>query len=51
MTATELYKDIKNFCIQNADEEIVIKYSRYFKGGFNGYGLQKDCILHFSFLS
>jgi len=44
MTATELHKDIIEFCIKNADEEIVIKYSRYFKGGFNGYGLHKDLI-------
>jgi 3-methyladenine DNA glycosylase AlkD len=44
MTATELYADIKDSCIKNADNEIVIKYSRYFKGGFNGYGLQKDLI-------
>jgi len=44
MTATELHKEIKDFCIKNADEEIVVKYSRYFKGGFTGYGLQKDLI-------
>ncbi len=44
MKARELYGDIKNFCIENADEDIVIKYSRYFKGGYNGYGLQKDLI-------
>ncbi|MBU8891393.1 MAG: DNA alkylation repair protein [Bacteroidales bacterium] len=44
MTSTELHKNIKNFCVKNADEEIVKKYSRYFKGGFNGYGLHKDLI-------
>ncbi len=44
MKAKELYNDIVKFCIKNADEEIVIKYSRYFKGGFNGYGLHKDLI-------
>jgi len=44
MNATELHKDIKEYCIKNADEEIVEKYSRYFKGGFNGYGLHKDVI-------
>ena len=44
MKATELHKEIKEFCIENADEEIVITYSRYFKDGFNGYGLQKDLI-------
>ena len=44
MKAQELYIDIKKFCIQNANEEIVKKYSRYFKGGYNGYGLDKDMI-------
>jgi len=44
MTATELHSNIKDFCIKNADEKIVETYSRYFKGGFNGYGLQKDLI-------
>lgn len=44
MKATELHKEIKEFCIKNADEEIVITYSRYFKDGFNGYGLHKDLI-------
>ncbi len=44
MKAKELHKDIKEFCVKNADEEIVKKYSRYFKDGFNGYGLHKDLI-------
>lgn len=44
MKAKELHKEIKEFCIKNADEAIVIKYSRYFKGGYTGYGLQKDLI-------
>lgn len=44
MKAKELYNDITNFCVENADEEIVNTYSRYFKGGFNGYGLHKDLI-------
>ena len=44
MKAQNLYQDIKNFCIQNADEKIVEKYSRYFKGGFIGFGLEKDMI-------
>ena len=44
MTATELHKDIKDFCIKNADDDNVKKYSRYFKGGFNGYGLASGII-------
>ena len=44
MKAKELYENIKDFCIKNADEEIVATYSRYFKDGFDGYGLQKDLI-------
>ncbi len=44
MKTQELYIDIKKICIQNANEEIVKKYSRYFKGGYNGFGLDKDMI-------
>ncbi|PLX11615.1 MAG: hypothetical protein C0597_14795 [Marinilabiliales bacterium] len=44
MNSKELYKDIISFCESNADPKIVETYSRYFKGGFNGYGLQKDLI-------
>jgi 3-methyladenine DNA glycosylase AlkD len=44
MNAKELHNKIKEFCIKNADEVIVIKYSRYFKGGYTGYGLHKDLI-------
>ena len=34
------YKEIINFCIANADESIVNKYSRYFKEGYDGYGIE-----------
>ncbi len=44
MNALELVTDIKNFCIKNADDEIVKKYSRYFKGGYIGYGLTNEMI-------
>jgi 3-methyladenine DNA glycosylase AlkD len=44
MKATELFNEIQEFCIANADDKIVEKYSRYFKGGYNGYGLHKDLI-------
>ncbi len=39
MTAPELIREILSFCEANADEANVIKYSRYFKGGFVAYGL------------
>ncbi|MGD8786458.1 MAG: DNA alkylation repair protein [Phycisphaerales bacterium] len=44
MKATELYEEIRNFCKANADEVIVKKYSRYFKEGFDAYGLTKEKI-------
>lgn len=44
MNAKELLLDIKEYCQQNADPKNVEKYSRYFKGGFNGYGLASDLI-------
>ena len=34
-------KEIKDFCIDNANSAVVAKYSRYFKEGFDGYGLEK----------
>lgn len=39
MNSEELIKEIRSYCLANADESNVIKYSRYFKGGFNAYGL------------
>ena len=44
MKALELHREIKNFCLENSNNEIVKKYSRYFKGGYNGFGLDKDMI-------
>ena len=44
MNALELFTEIKNFCLENSNDEIVKKYSRYFKGGYNGFGLDKDMI-------
>jgi 3-methyladenine DNA glycosylase AlkD len=32
-------KEIRNFCIRNADPDIVKKYARYFKNGYDGYGV------------
>jgi 3-methyladenine DNA glycosylase AlkD len=45
MTPEHLYDDIKNYCLANADESIVRKYSRYFKEGYDAYGLTTE-LLH-----
>jgi 3-methyladenine DNA glycosylase AlkD len=42
MKATELYKEIQNYCRANADEVVVKKYSRYFKEGYDAYGLSRE---------
>ncbi len=42
MTPKELCEEIRNFCRSNADPAIVKKYSRYFKEGFDAYGLSKE---------
>ena len=34
-------KEIREFCEGNSDSEIVKKYSRYFKDGFDGYGIDQ----------
>jgi len=39
MNPTEIIQDFREFCRRNADEAIVQKYSRYFKDGYNGWGL------------
>jgi 3-methyladenine DNA glycosylase AlkD len=36
----EKLKEIRNFCIENSDPKIIKKYSRYFKDGFDGYGIE-----------
>lgn len=42
MTPTALFNDIRFYCTANANEEMVEKYSRYFRGGYNAYGLSLD---------
>lgn len=42
MTAEELFDDIKTYCKQNANEELVKKYSRFFKEGYDAYGLSQE---------
>ncbi len=44
MNAQELHQDIIMFCEQHADEENVKKYSRYFKEGFVGFGIENKLI-------
>lgn len=42
MTAKELCEEIRSYCRANANEANVKKYSRYFKEGFDAYGLSKE---------
>ncbi len=37
--AENLFKELNQYCKEHADEAIVKKYSRYFKDGYNAYGL------------
>jgi len=39
MNKKQLLHEIHTFCETNFNEENVLKYSRYFKGGFKGYGV------------
>ena len=41
MKPKELFNELHDFFVENADPAIVEKYSRYFKEGYPGYGLQK----------
>lgn len=34
-----LFKELRDYCMSNADEAMVKKYSRYFKGGYDAWGL------------
>jgi 3-methyladenine DNA glycosylase AlkD len=45
MNQQELFQDIDAFCRANANELIVKKYSRYFKTGYDAYGLTSG-LLH-----
>jgi 3-methyladenine DNA glycosylase AlkD len=42
MTPNELFKDIHAYCLANANEAIVKKYSRYFKEGYDAFGLTHE---------
>jgi 3-methyladenine DNA glycosylase AlkD len=38
-------KEIKDFCIKNSDPAIVAKYSKYFKEGYDGYGVDDKILV------
>jgi len=42
MKATELYDEIRGYCRANANQAVVKKYSRYFKEGYDAYGLTRE---------
>ncbi len=42
MKATELCEEIRSYCRANASEALVKKYSRYFKEGYDAYGLSRE---------
>ena len=42
MNSQELCTEIRQFCRQHADPVIVQKYARYFKEGYDGYGIATD---------
>jgi 3-methyladenine DNA glycosylase AlkD len=44
MTPEELFNDIDGYCRMNSNEAIVRKYSRYFKTGYDAFGLTQDQI-------
>jgi 3-methyladenine DNA glycosylase AlkD len=41
MTNKELFNQIRRYCKANADPKVVQKYSRYFKEGYDAYGLSQ----------
>jgi len=45
MTSKELFNEIHDFCLQNKDEANIKKYSRYFKGEYDAYGVDSKIML------
>lgn len=41
----EKIKEIRDFCIKSSDPSIVAKYSKYFKEGYDGYGIDDKLFL------
>ncbi|MBC8218176.1 MAG: DNA alkylation repair protein [Planctomycetes bacterium] len=44
MKAKELCEDIRSYCRENADEAVVKKYSKYFKEGYDAYGVSRELL-------
>jgi len=44
MHPQQLFDDIRAYCIRHQDAGIVAKYSRYFKEGFDAYGLTQELL-------
>lgn len=44
MDINKFYKEIKSFCERNADKKLVLKYSRYFKEGYDAYGVDSKML-------
>ena len=42
MNGTELFNQIRTYCEANADEAVVKKYGRFFKEGYDAYGLTQE---------
>lgn len=45
MKPKELYDDIVKYCKSNTNEELIKKYARYFREGYDSYGLTQE-LLH-----
>lgn len=41
MNADELFTELHEYCLAHVNGDNIIKYSRYFKGGFDAYGLSQ----------
>jgi len=39
MEINEIHKEIVEFCLANSDESVITKYSKYFREGYDGYGI------------
>jgi 3-methyladenine DNA glycosylase AlkD len=44
MVSSVLFKEIHDYCVKHQDPAIVKKYSRYFKEGYNAWGLKSGMV-------
>lgn len=44
MTPSDLFNEIQIYCKDNANEALVKKYSRFFKEGYDAYGLSQELL-------